>query len=318
MIDGNTNKSVKVRKELRGYKLQSLPPDRATLSVSQLAKTICSTHRDIYFEKILRVRVNPQDRPYQSEVGTMIHELLQMLHKFGMNYVHVHAADFNAQNMLSRLRAHGTQNKKRLMQRYRHDPRFSREIWEGVDRQLSAIIFFESLLTCSLLAFKASRKTAILSTGQRIELMQEFDQLFDFSAIEHQLSAPQLGMTDPVTPDFLYNRRVIGDIKTGSVHEDTFQMTCVAYALAYEAEYRRNIDYGVILHVGQHADYRYPIYHSSKIYKIDDSARIKFILLRDQKLDVLANRTDPGRQPDEPRCRPCPFYQRCWQIQENA
>lgn len=310
MIDRKMTERIQVRPELRGYKMHSVPPDRQSLSVSLLAKTICSTHRDIYFEKVLHER-GRQERPWKAEAGTIIHNLLQAIHEYAERYLLSHQGDFSAQKMHRQLTRFGTKTRNRLMNPYKDDRRFGQGIWNELDQHLGNIVFFESLLTCSLLVFKASLKTN-LATGQGVSLAEEFRQVFNFSAIEHRVSAPQLGLSDPVTPDFLYGGHVIGDIKTGAIHEDTFEMTCVGYALAYEAEYKRDIDYGVILHVGWEPRFQYPVYQGSKVYSIDDSARSRFTLLRDQKLDVLVNRVDPGVQQDEPRCQPCAFYQKCW------
>jgi CRISPR/Cas system-associated exonuclease Cas4 (RecB family) len=168
-----------------------------------------------------------------------------------------------------------------------------------------------------LLTYKASRKT-VPATGANISPIQEFEQLFNFSAIEQKLSPAFLGLTQPVTPDFLYADRIIGDIKTGKFDEDTFLMTCAAYALAFEAEYRRNIDFGVILHIEFSSKHPFPIYQGSRLYEIDDGVRRKFTILRDQKLDVLVKRIEPPVQQDEPRCRLCRFYSKCWEKPKDA
>lgn len=312
-------KRVKVRAELRGDKMQAVPADRhpqylpvpQTLSVSDLSKTICSTHRDIYFSKVERIRINRRDRPWQAEAGSLIHRLLQDIHQHARTILPVDGRSLEPERLLRRLRTFGTRQKTQLLARYQNDQRFAGGIWDALQRHMSNIVFFEALLVSTLLTYKAARKT-VLATGTNINPRQEFEELFDFSAVEHGLAARSLGITDPVTPDFLFARRAIGDIKTGGIHPDTFEITCVAYALAYEAEYKRPIDYGIILHVGSSEDHSFPIYYSSQLFKMDDHARRRFVMLRDQKIDVLVSRQDPGRQEDELRCRPCPFYNRCW------
>jgi CRISPR/Cas system-associated exonuclease Cas4 (RecB family) len=311
-IGQQINQPVNVRGDLRGYAMQPLPPDRRpqTLSVSDLALTRCSTNRDIYFAKVERRR-RSGNRPWQAEAGVLIHTLLQEIHRYARRSLPTRAADFNPESLFRRLKTFGTRTKNRLLSRYRNDNRFAGRIWTDLNNHLDNIIFFETLVISSLLTYKGSRKT-VLSSGASFDPTQEFDQLFDFSAIEHSIAAVSLGLTEPVTPDFLFAHRVIGDIKTGDVHEETFEMTCVAYALAYEAEYRRDIDYGIILHISFNPNYQYPIYQGSHLYPIDDRARSRFVLLREQKLDVLIQREDPGRQEDELRCRPCPFHSECW------
>jgi CRISPR/Cas system-associated exonuclease Cas4 (RecB family) len=309
------NEPVDVRQDLRGYNMQPLPPDQRpqgiSLSVGDLAKTICSTHRDVYFAKVQHIRPSRSERPWEAEAGTLIHTLLQEIHRFARTRLPIQGTDLNPESLFRRLKAYGIRRKNQMLARYRNDPRFAGGIWDNLDRHLDKILFFEVLLICSLVTYKASKKT-VLSTGTNVNPAQEFEQLFDFSAIEQPISAPALGITDPATPDFVYAGRVIGDIKTGAFHDDTFEITCVAYALAYELEYKRNIDYGIILHVGFSPNHPFPIYQGSRLYKIDSLARSRFLLLRDQKLRVLRERTDPGSQADEPRCRPCPYHNRCW------
>jgi CRISPR/Cas system-associated exonuclease Cas4 (RecB family) len=311
------NKRVKVRAELRGYRMQPVPPDRhpqhlpvrQSLSVNDLSKTICSTHRDLYFLKIRRLRIT--DRPWEAEAGVVIHTLLQDIHRYAKRSLPQQGRSLSPENLLRKLKAFGKRRKTELLAQYQADRRFAGGIWNRLDRHITNIVFFEALLICTLLTYKASKKT-VLATGANINPLQEYEELFSFSAIEQSLSARSLGITDPVTPDFLFGRRVIGDIKTGGIHLDTFETTCVAYALAYEAEFRRNIDYGIILHVGSSQQHSFPIYHGSHLFKLDDAARSRFLYLRDQKLNVLVSGVDPGRQEDQPRCRPCPFYNQCW------
>lgn len=309
-----TNKRVKVRKDLRGYAMQAVPPDRRSesLSVSELASTRCSTHRDIYLAKVARVKPSRQDRTWEAEAGTIIHSLLQEIHRCARRILSGQEVILNAKTLFRRLKTYGTRCKSRLLAPYKNDPRFIGKIWSDLDQHVDNIIFFETILICSLLTYKASRKT-VLATGANISPLQEFEQLFNFSAIEQKLSPAFLGLTQPITPDFIYADRIIGDIKTGKFDEDAFLMTCVAYALAYEAEYRRNIDFGIILHVEFSPKHSFPIYQGSRIYEIDTGVRRKFTYLRDKKLDVLVQRVEPPIQQDEPRCRPCRFYSQCWE-----
>lgn len=319
-IGQRLNRSVNVRPELRGYAMQAVPPDpqRGTLSVSDLASTLCTTHRDIYLAKVKRIKSKSKERPWEAEEGIIIHSLLQEIHRQARKILPSKGTELNTQSLLRRLRAFGKKRKNELLARYKNEQRFAGQQWNAIDRHLDNIIFFEALLICSLLNYKASGKT-VLATGTDINPIQEFEQLFGFSAIEHRLSAPFLGLTEPVTPDFLYAHRAIGDIKTGAFHEDTFELTCVAYALAYEAETKRDIDFGIILHVGKSSKHPFPVYQGSRLYEINDLARTKFVFIRDQKLRVLEQQQiEPPVQPDEPRCKPCRFYSRCWEKQRNA
>lgn len=310
---------VEVRDELRGDKIQAVPADRQpqllpvpqSLSVSDLSKTLCSTHRDLYFDKVARFRINRRDRPWEAEAGNLIHRLLQDIHVYAISILPIEGRSLDPESLFRRLRSFGTRKRNQLSARYQNDPRFGGDIWQRLQRHMSNIVFFEALLISTLVTYKAARKT-VLASGTNINPRQEFVELFNFSAIEQGLSARSLGITDPVTPDFLFARRAIGDIKTGAVHEDTFETTCVAYAMAYEAEYKRPIDFGIILHVASSQSHSFPIYYSSHLFTLDDAARRRFVFLRDQKLDILVRRQDPGRQEDEVRCRPCPFYNRCW------
>jgi CRISPR/Cas system-associated exonuclease Cas4 (RecB family) len=314
------NESFSVRQELRGYALQTVPPElrEAQISVSALAHTICTTHRDIYLAKVQRIKTRSEDRPWQAEAGSAIHKLLQQIHNRAKQLLPSESSALNTKQLLHRLISFGTRQKKQLLASFKHDPRFSGQIWPELDRHFDGILFLEAIVICTLLTYKVSKKT-ILETGVNIDPTKEFEQLFSFSAIEHRLSTSFLGLSEPVTPDFLYRHHVIGDIKTGAVHEDDFRLTCTGYALAYEAEYGQNIDFGLILHVGFSNKHFFPIYQGSHLYEIDDKTRQQFILLRDQKLKVIAKKKEPPVQNDEQRCRPCQFYSKyCWVKTKNA
>jgi len=197
-----------------------------------------------------------------------------------------------------------------VCERLRADEKCYRRQINRLKVQLQQIASFEALAVAALLNYRIARTGMAART-----LPQEMDTLFDFRAIEQQLHAGWLGLTEPVTPDFLYRRSVIGDIKTGQVDAGPgglFELTCTAYAVAWERVYGEPIDWGVILHVSHSQRRNVPLYGESQIYRLDTKARIRLQLKLEHKLCLIRDGQDPGYPADRERCGGCVYETVCY------
>jgi len=138
-----------------------------------------------------------------------------------------------------------------------------------------------------------------------------YDDLMHFS-IEPTYRAELLGFSTPVTPDFVYSGKAIGDIKTGNWHEFK-RLSFTGYALAYECDRHLDMNSGLIHQVLFKDSLRVPLHYNTKIEPITNELRTQFANRRDAKLEVLRNGKDPGK-PDRKICEQneCPFIPHCW------
>ena len=304
---------VDVQNGLRGYEYM-LPADlRAEpISVNLLASNYCPVHRNVYVERVLRAqRHGAEEFPRVS--GREIHKLLQQIHAHLQQYV----ADFaSSQSSLRNFDPCGALTE--------FSNRYIDEVREGllttgnyrgrdVNRlvlHLRQIAAFEACTASALLNYHIA-KSGIGAGG----LHHVVDTLLDFRAVEQDLHARWLGLTEPVTPDFLYRRCIIGDIKTGEVDAGpggTFELCCTAYAMAWEQENHEPIDWGIILHVSHHRRKNVPIYKDSQVYSLDTTARLRLLEKLVQKLSLIRDERDPGYPSDRDQCGGCVYEDVCY------
>jgi len=293
--------------------MEMLPADLRshTISVSLLASSFCPTARNVYVERVLRLAGRGIET-WPRVAGREIHRLLQQLHRFAQQYV----GDFAARRTLSDFDIYGammtfaddhiTHVREELSADGNHPPS---EI-DRLSMHLSQIAAFEAMTAATFLNYRISR-TGI---GAR-SLQQEMDSWLDFRGVEQELQAGWLGLTEPVTPDFLYRRRVVGDIKTGEVDAGPgglFELTCTAYALAWERVHGEPIDWGVVLHVSHNQRRNVPIYRESRIYPLDTTARIRLWDRLRQKLSLIRDEQDPGYPASRGVCHGCIYEAICY------
>ena len=308
-----TQKQVIVRDDLRGYNVM-LPPDlRAQpISVNLLATSFCPTDRNVYVERVLRAGHQGTEE-WPRVAGREIHKLLQQLHAYSQQYVR----DFATQQSSLRnfdvcgaMMTFSNQYIAQVREELSVNANYPRRQVNRLILHLQQIASFEAIAAAALLNYRIARTE--MGAGA---LPQEMDALFDFRAIEQELYARWLGLTEPVTPDFLYRRRIIGDIKTGEVDAGpggVFELTCTAYAMAWEREYREPIDWGVILHISHNRRRNVPIYKGSQIYRLDTTARIRLLNKLAQKLSLIRDGQDPGYPADREVCQGCVYEKVCY------
>lgn len=312
---------VVVRDDLRGYNFMFPADLRAEpISVSLLATSYCPVDRNVYIERVLGAAGRTTEE-WPRVAGREIHRLLQQLHAFLQQYV----ADFASQHRSLRnldvcgaLTAFSNQYIGEVREGLLASGYHPGGEVNSLVLHLQQIAAFEAITAAALLNYH------IAATGMGARsLRQTMDTVFDFRAIEQELHARWLGLTEPVTPDFLYRRRIIGDIKTGEVDAGPggmFELCCTAYAMAWEQEYREPIDWGIILHVShdRHRRKNVPIYKDSQIFPLDTTARLRLLEKLEQKLRLIRDGQDPGYPGDREGCRDCVYEAVCYADGENA
>jgi len=174
---------------------------------------------------------------------------------------------------------------------------------ESFLKKLKALVEYELNLFSSYMQFLISKK-------YNISIRTEFQTVFDF-VLRHPLDGTKIGLTENVTPDFIYLRKVIGDFKTGE-WEEFFRVMVAAYAMAYEASEQIDMNCGIVLNPTFQASRTVPLYRNSDIFVIDDILRKGFLAKRNQKLKILKEENIPERPPNDSQCNECGYWEFCW------
>lgn len=289
---------------LRGYTLPTwADPEWSRLPVYALAYAFCPTSRDIYLEWVENKERPPTWERYQ---GRVIDELYKLIHLKCQEYAsHTPPRSFD-------LYAHLTSIQDQILDEAKSCHRdalervitpLSRRQIEAFDQGLKKIVRFEAEITSAFMDFEIAKLQS--ATPNSI-----FSEYFDFNTNFH-LRAKNQGFTLPATPDFVFRHEVVGDIKSN--HWQTFfEYTVVAYALAYEEHTHKDMNYGAILHVQLLRSRGVPAHYEADIIYLDDSKRNRFLAIRNRKLQIVADRIDPGKPDNDSGCAGCSFYSECW------
>ena len=104
---------------------------------------------------------------------------------------------------------------------------------------------------------------------------------------------------------------VVDGFTLGAVVEFKFgpapdvEAALAGYAMAIEADWGVPVDYGIHVQITVNSTVEY----KATAYPLGDSARTKFLELRDEAIDIVIAGRDPGVAPDCPKT--CPFYHIC-------
>ena len=127
----------------------------------------------------------------------------------------------------------------------------------------------------------------------------------------------EIGISRGVEPDFLIEGyKVIGDIKSGTEFESFYQFTCTGYALAYENEKKKDINWGIIYFFPTRNPSAYvkPItFAQIYLFPIDDDLRRWFLDSIIEDYGIISKEEPPGFPEKEKRthCNYCSFNEQC-------
>jgi len=277
-----------------------------TISVSDLTFDVCPTNRNIYLSKIMGVRLpGNADRVK----GRAIESLCFRIH----NEIRSYLGEMSKQDKLRMIDSLGYLRSKEgeLVQWAFDEGKRKSGVADNalineadLKGGLLKILRFESLMVSSLLNYRIARMSDH-------RLLEFYDGMMHFT-FEPSYQADFLGLGEPITPDFLYAGKAIGDIKSGK-WEEYMNINFTAYALAYEHENTAPLDVGLIYHVSLEDSCSVPVHWNTQITYIDNTLRAAFLSKRDKKLAILLSRTDPGRA-ERTVCATnhCPFILTCW------
>lgn len=277
-----------------------------SLSVSDIADTLCPSRRDLYFKKG-RNRGRISRRKTWGQVAgkivenfafTMFNEFKSNKMKNSWSYLKVEkdvdslSRKFKSNNKLSFLAI------SNLKSRPDEDPDWLLKLLTYNGRAELGLKLLHEL---------------VLKEGNK-----EMD-IVDLKITQDELkpNPKQIGISSGVKPDFIIEKyKIIGDIKSGiGGFKDYYLLTCTGYALAYENEKGRNndINFGIIYFFPtRYSEHAKPIsFGQVYIFPIDDSLRDWFLVSRNQAYDIISQDSPPDFPSDTKHCSYCQFYSVC-------
>lgn len=126
--------------------------------------------------------------------------------------------------------------------------------------------------------------------------------------IEHRIDGSRIGLSRGLSIDaFQALRPMIMEMKTGK-EQEFHMLTLAGYALAFESAFGRAVNFGMLAYVRFLEDRPVP-YVMRRVHPIDDRLRLQFLQMRDRKLEIISQQSDPGL----PRRCPsaCSYFEIC-------
>jgi CRISPR-associated protein Csa1 len=111
--------------------------------------------------------------------------------------------------------------------------------------------------------------------------------------IEHRIDGSRVGLSRGLSIDaFQAVRPMIMEMKTGR-EQEFHKLTLAGYALAFESVFGRGVNFGMLAYVRFLEDRPVP-YVMRRVYPIDNRLRLRFLQMRDRKLEIINKQRDPG------------------------
>ena len=116
--------------------------------------------------------------------------------------------------------------------------------------------------------------------------------------VEHKLSGSLLGLSGTMSVDcYDYLRHIVFDVKVGGQRRDFYRLYPTGYALVIESLYEIPVDVGCSILVNFRDD---RVIIDKDIFFISDDLRNWWLEERDRKLELIAQRRDPGKSKECP------------------
>jgi CRISPR-associated protein Csa1 len=127
--------------------------------------------------------------------------------------------------------------------------------------------------------------------------------------IEHKISGELLGLSGLLSLDcYDYMKAIIFDLKVQSEPQDWHRLAPVGYSLVFESVHEVPVDIGCVVYVNLMGD---RIVTKKDLFFISDELRNWWIEERDRKLEIVAEKRDPGK-PERSQCKDdCMYYKIC-------
>lgn len=291
-----------------GFLMAKLDGSFKTLSVETITSKYCPVRRDLYLEKVKRIKAR------QSTWGRVAGPLIE---SYCVGLLDLQPSLYAVMRRMSysRLQAIVESYTEDFVRK--HEGRFGdlgRKAQEGEPEDNPANLILALKYTARhelamLVAhwfLKRSRKSPSLVTEVPIRYKP------DESKIE---PAEYIGVGKLATPDFIILQPLaIGDLKSGDSLKRFHLHTCAGYALAYESQFGQGneVNYGIVYFFGTHS--RTLNSAQSYVFLLDDRLRQEFLDMRDEAYKVLQSPSPPPPLTGEVQkthCVHCKYRKEC-------
>ena len=276
-----TAREARVSAELRGWSWHQ-PPLRpyyedVKLPMYAVCSKYCPTGRDVYLNRVEGARgvVN-----FKMALGKMLHGVVSdCLQAF----IQRRSLDFDAWQQKIRWKEIGARPEDML------EP--AERVWEYLVKVCEA------------------RYTEI-SARQPYASQQDLAASTVPFLIEHKISGELLGLSGLLSLDcYDYLRAIMFDLKVGSEAQDWHRLAPVGYSLVFESVHEVPVDVCCVIYLNLVGD---RIVVRKDLFFASDELRSWWIEERDRKLEIVAEKKDPGR-PQWSQCEEdCMYYQVCY------
>lgn len=279
-----------------------------SLSVEKVAGRQCPTRRGLYLEKKRGAKGSKGRTTWGRVAGHLIEEYCKgLLAHFnelaqepsGLDYQKIQVLAEEYSQMFWKART-------RSIRKLRDSANIPEESPERLIFLLQQTAKYELTMLGVDYAFSQN------GNGEFAPLMQGIPIIFDEEAIRINPGA-NLGLSETTTPDFIIlgPAIVMGDVKT-DIHLQPFHLHTIAgYALAYESQYKKDVNFGVVYFFETHATQM--SFAQSYVFVVDDFLRRKFLDARNEAYKILQKSNPPLLADDyEKYCKYCKHNADCY------
>lgn len=275
--------------ELRGWNWADpplAPVYEARLGLYEIAGQYCSTGRDVYLRRVLRVKAPPNRAMVE---GLVLHRAVAGLILESKRAIYREGVE----GCLRALEALACPNGRVLGELASH-----LEEMEGLEPKVDILWEFEY--------------HRVMSRVQDVLARQPYvgaDSLVALAlpvTVEQKLNGGFLGLSAHLSADaFLFSEPMIMDIKFGP-RRDFHRLTTAGYSLVMESIYEYPINVGCVVYVRFEGE---RVLIERDFHRIDDELRSWFIEERDERMRIVEEESDPGLM--EECYEQCPYGRVC-------
>ncbi|MFW6237790.1 MAG: type I-A CRISPR-associated protein Cas4/Csa1 [Halanaerobiales bacterium] len=286
------SREMYIDEDLRGWNWQRPPLKPVydfTLAVFEVAADYCSTARDLYLKKVMGVEQKVNKYMVR---GSVLHETLK-------EFITGCREEFYGRPV-DELRADLISLSREKLKDIMGTGNFSleKEDREDLEMEIKSLWNFEKQRVIYRIQEILSRQPYIETDALLFQALPVI--------VEHKLNGSFLGLSPHLSTDAInFSESIVVDIKFGS-QRDFHKLSVTGYALAMEAIHSFPVNIGCVV---------YPSFKGERIlldrefFIIGDEYRQKFIENRDERMRMIYQEDDPGKQK---KCNQiCPFFKKC-------
>ena len=297
------SKTLEVADELRGFSDSpaTKPGADMQLPLYMVASRYCPTARDVYLKYVKKA---VSEATFPLVVGRFFHAVLAAVVPLAKKYIYSSGVNYDF-DLLTYLRESAERYIESILKVSASDLTLIDNL-DRVTKKLHQLWNFQSLQL-------AASVDIVLSKFQSIEADALVSKAIPI-AVEQRLDGSRIGLSKHLSVDALQvPQTVIMDVKTGRP-QDFHALTVTGYAMAYEAEFEKPVNLGIVIYP-QFFNFKSVPYVDKKPILITNELREKFLQERNEKAGIVISERDPGIADEviEPGACPlsCGYYKIC-------